>query len=81
MPKAFVTLDGGDHLQTFIGDTPGAAAMRAETVTFLNTVFASKSVTSAQIASALGTSRRRHYQCQRGLTVTVEPATGATPAA
>jgi hypothetical protein len=76
MPKAFVTLAGGDHLQTFIGGTPGAAAMRAETVTFLNTVFASKSVTSAQLASALEPSAG----AGTGLTVTVEPAVGATPA-
>jgi acetyl esterase/lipase len=53
MPKVFVTLDGGDHLQTFIGDTPGAEAMRAETVAFLRTVFATKHVASAQIAAAL----------------------------
>lgn len=53
MPKVFVTLTGGDHLQTFIGDTPGAATMRAETVAFLRTVFASKQVASAQIAAAL----------------------------
>jgi hypothetical protein len=53
MPKVFVTLTGGDHLQTFIGDTPAAAAMRAETITFLQTVFASKRVASAQIAAAL----------------------------
>jgi Chlorophyllase enzyme len=79
MPKAFVTLDGGDHLQTFIGDTPGAAAMRAETVTFLNTVFAAKSVTSAQIASALEPPAA--VGTGTGLTVTVEPPTGATPAA
>jgi len=81
MPKAFVTLDGGDHLQTFIGDTPGAAAMRAETVTFLNTVFASKSVTSAQMASALEPPTGATTSASAGLTVTVEPATGATPAA
>jgi acetyl esterase/lipase len=55
MPKAFVTLAGGDHLQSFIGATPGAAAMRTETVDFLNSVFASKSISSAQIAAALAT--------------------------
>jgi acetyl esterase/lipase len=53
MPKAFVTLAGGDHLQTFVGDTPGAASMRAETVMFLNTALASKTITSAQIVAAL----------------------------
>jgi pimeloyl-ACP methyl ester carboxylesterase len=53
MPKVFVTLDGGDHLDTFIGDSPGAATMRAETVAFLRTAFASKHVASAQIAAAL----------------------------
>jgi dienelactone hydrolase len=80
MPKAFVTLDGGDHLQTFIGDTPGAAAMRAQTVTFLNTVFATKSVTSTQIASALEPPAGTGTGISTGLTVTVEPATGAAPA-
>jgi acetyl esterase/lipase len=53
MPKAFVTLAGGDHLSTFTGDTPGAAAMRTETVRFLNIVFDSRAPTPAQLQSGL----------------------------
>ncbi len=53
MPKAFVTLAGGDHLSTFIGDSPGAAAMRTETVRFLNVVFGSRTTTAAQLQSGL----------------------------
>jgi len=53
MPKVFVTLAGGDHLGTFLGDTSGAAAMRDETLTFLSSALASRRVTSAQLAAAL----------------------------
>ena len=53
MPKAMVTLDGGDHLGTFLDDTPSAAAMRNETVAFLEAVLPAASVTSAQLAAAL----------------------------
>jgi pimeloyl-ACP methyl ester carboxylesterase len=53
MAKVFVTLSGGDHLETYLGDTPGGAAMRAETVTFLNTVMTTKHISSAQLSTAL----------------------------
>ena len=53
MPKALVTLTGGDHLTTFIGDTAAEAAMRAETVRFLNAVFSSPTTTAPQLQAAL----------------------------
>ncbi len=53
MPKVLVTLTGGDHLQTFIGDTPEAASMRAETVSFLNATLGKSDPSSAQLAAGL----------------------------
>jgi hypothetical protein len=53
MPKAMLTLTGGDHLTTFIGDTTAEAAMRTETVRFLNAVFSSPTTTSSQLQAAL----------------------------
>jgi poly(3-hydroxybutyrate) depolymerase len=53
MPKVFVTLTGGDHLDTFIAATPQAVAMRAETVTFLNTAMSLKQPTSGLLGAAL----------------------------
>ena len=53
MPKAMLTLTGGDHLTTFIGDTTAEAAMRTETVRFLNAVFSSPTSTSSRLQAAL----------------------------
>ncbi len=53
MPKALLTLAGGDHLTTFIGTSAGEEAMRAETVRFLNAAFSGPSVSSAQLQAAL----------------------------
>jgi len=49
MAKVFVSAEGGDHLDTFVGATPAAVAMRAETVRFLDA------------ALALGHRRRRAW--------------------
>lgn len=53
MAKVFVSSAGGDHLDTFIGATPSAAAMRAETVRFLNAALGPGVPTAASLASAL----------------------------
>jgi len=55
MPKALLTVPGGDHLGTFVAATPTAAAVRAATVRFLGTVFATSgtSFSGAQLAAAL----------------------------
>ena len=53
MPKALLTLAGGDHLTTFIGTSAADEAMRAETVRFLNAAFSAPIVTSAQLQEAL----------------------------
>jgi len=55
MPKALVTVPGGDHLGTFIASTPTAAAVRAATVRFLGVVVGSpgNGFTGAQLAAAL----------------------------
>ena len=53
MPKALLTLGGGDHLTTFIGTGAAEEAMRAETVRFLNTAFSTPGGSSAQLEEAL----------------------------
>ena len=55
MVKAFLTVTGGDHLDTFEADTPQAAAVRAETVRFLQAALSSSSVpvTPATLNAAL----------------------------
>jgi len=53
MPKALLTLAGGDHLSTFIGDSAAEEAMRAETVRFLNAAFSTPSPSSTQLQKAL----------------------------
>jgi fermentation-respiration switch protein FrsA (DUF1100 family) len=53
MPKALLTLAGGDHLTTFIGASAADEAMRAEVVRFLNAVFSAPSVSDAQLQEAL----------------------------
>ena len=53
MPKAILTLAGGDHLTTFIGTSAAQVAMRAETVRFLLATFSRTGVSSAQLQGAL----------------------------
>jgi dienelactone hydrolase len=51
--KVFVTSTGGDHLDTFLGDTASAVAMRADTVKFLDAALGQKGLDSAQLAAVL----------------------------
>jgi dienelactone hydrolase len=51
--KVMLTVAGGDHLGTFIGPSPPAAAMRTETVRFLDTALGKGNTTSADLAVAL----------------------------
>jgi predicted dienelactone hydrolase len=51
--KVMLTVAGGDHLGTFIGASPAAAAMRTETVRFLDTALGPGGTTSVDLASAL----------------------------
>jgi dienelactone hydrolase len=51
--EAMLTVSGGDHLDTFIGASSGAVAMRTETVRFLDAALGPEPTTSAQLASAL----------------------------
>jgi pimeloyl-ACP methyl ester carboxylesterase len=55
VPKALLTVPDGQHLATFVADTPAAAAVRAATVRFLALVFSSatRTFTPAQLAQAL----------------------------
>lgn len=53
MPKALLTVAGGDHLTTFIGTSAAEQAMRAETIRFLNAALSSPSPSSAELQSAL----------------------------
>jgi pimeloyl-ACP methyl ester carboxylesterase len=53
MPKAMLTLAGGDHIRTFIGGSPADIAMRTDTVHFLHLVFSRPTTTSAQLQVAL----------------------------
>lgn len=55
MVKALLTVTGGDHLDTFEADTPQAAAVREETVRFLQTALSSSSapVTPTTLNAAL----------------------------
>ncbi|MGA8369626.1 MAG: hypothetical protein WB765_05815 [Acidimicrobiales bacterium] len=55
MVKAFVTVSGGDHLDTFVGATPQAEAVRDETVRFLQVALGPGSgpVTPATLSAAL----------------------------
>jgi fermentation-respiration switch protein FrsA (DUF1100 family) len=54
MVKAMLTVNGGDHLQTFVADTPQSQAVREETVRFLQVALGSAPVTPATLGSALG---------------------------
>ena len=51
--KVLLTVTGGDHLQMYIGSSPQAAAVRAETVHFLNDALRPAGASSAQLVSAL----------------------------
>jgi len=53
MPKALLTLAGGDHLTTFIGTSAAQEAIRAETVRFLSAAFSKTSVLSGELQDAL----------------------------
>ena len=53
MAKVFVSAAGGNHLDTFLGATPAAVAMRAETVRFLDAALAPGTPTSGSLAGAL----------------------------
>jgi fermentation-respiration switch protein FrsA (DUF1100 family) len=55
MVKAFFTVSGGDHLDTFVAETPQAAAVRDETVRFLQAALGpgSAPVTPATLNAAL----------------------------
>ena len=55
MPKALLTVPGGDHLDTFVAPSPTAQAVRAATTRFLGAVFAggAPALTPAQIGDAL----------------------------
>jgi fermentation-respiration switch protein FrsA (DUF1100 family) len=55
MVKAFITVSGGDHLDTFVAATPQAQAVRDETVRFLQVALGSGSrpVTPASLGAAL----------------------------
>lgn len=53
MAKVFVSSTGGDHLDTFLSDTPSAAAMRADTVSFLDDALGRTGITSTNLAAAL----------------------------
>ncbi|HEX3842457.1 MAG TPA: hypothetical protein VHU85_16820 [Acidimicrobiales bacterium] len=53
MAKVFMSATGGDHLDTFLDDTPEAMAMRADTVKFLDVALGQKGMTSTNLAAAL----------------------------
>jgi dienelactone hydrolase len=55
MVKALLTVTGGDHLDTFVADTPQAAAVREETIRFLQAGLSSSSapVTPTTLSTAL----------------------------
>jgi poly(3-hydroxybutyrate) depolymerase len=53
MAKVFLSATGGDHLDTFLGDTTEAIAMRAETVKFLDDALGQTGVSSSNLAAVL----------------------------
>lgn len=53
MAKVFVSSTGGDHLDTFLADTPSAIAMRADTLKFLDAALGRNSLDSAHLAAVL----------------------------
>ena len=46
-------MTGGDHLAMYLGSSPEAVALRADTVRFLNCALGSGGASSAQLVSAL----------------------------
>ena len=71
MAKVFVSAAGGDHLDTFVGATPAAVAMRAETVRFLDAALGPGTPTSDSLAAALTPTG------DPSLSVDVDPPPGA----
>jgi len=53
MAKVFVSTAGGDHLDTFVGTTASAIAMREETVKFLDDALGRRGATSLQLVGSL----------------------------
>jgi poly(3-hydroxybutyrate) depolymerase len=53
MAKVFVSAAGGDHLDTFVGTSASAIAMRGETVKFLDDALGRRGVTSPQLSGSL----------------------------
>ncbi len=51
--KVMLQVAGGDHLSMYIGSSPEAVALRAETVRFLNAALGLGAATTAQLVSAL----------------------------
>ena len=51
--KAMIVEQGGDHLGSFVGATPAAAAMREETTRFLELALEPRPPTSAAVLAAL----------------------------
>jgi fermentation-respiration switch protein FrsA (DUF1100 family) len=51
--KVLLTVTGGDHLDMYIGSSPEAVALRAETVRFLNDALGPAGTSSSQLASSL----------------------------
>ena len=51
--KVRLTVEGGDHLGTFIGSAPQSVSVRAETVRFLDTALQSGGASSNQLLSSL----------------------------
>ncbi len=53
--KAMIVEQGGDHLGSFVSDTPAAGAMREETTRFLELALEPRSPTSSAVLGALET--------------------------
>jgi len=53
MTKAMIVAEGGDHIGIYVGASPEAVALRAETVRFLNTALGRAPVTASAIGEAL----------------------------
>ena len=53
MAKVLLTEAGANHLGAFLADTPAAAAMRTDTVRFLDAAMTGRSASSAQLGAAL----------------------------
>ena len=51
--KAMIVEQGGDHLGSFVGATPAAAAMREETTRFLELALEPRSPSTADVLGAL----------------------------